>query len=125
MLAHIVALRLHNRQPNIQVLAFRCTSACQTLHACAQDREVHTSRAAVRALAHIVLSVESIGLIESLMDLLTCGDSNVVSEVRGCWQYEIFQCYLWAHLVADKCGHMRWQQDCGQRALLCVFCWQS
>lgn len=43
---------------------------------------MHTSRAAVRALAHIVLSVESIGLIESLMDLLTCGDSNVVSEVR-------------------------------------------
>ena len=43
---------------------------------------MQTSRAAVRALAHIVLSVESIGLIESLMDLLSCGDSNVVSEVR-------------------------------------------
>jgi hypothetical protein len=45
---------------------------------------VHTSRAAVRALAHIVLSVESVGLIESLMDLLTCGNSVVVSEVRTC-----------------------------------------
>lgn len=47
-----------------------------------QDREPGTSRAAIQALAHIVLCVESAGLIETLMDLLSSGDAHLVSEVR-------------------------------------------
>lgn len=46
-----------------------------------QDREPGTSRAAIQALAHIVLCVESAGLIETLMDLLSSGDAHLVSEV--------------------------------------------
>jgi hypothetical protein len=50
-------------------------------HACVQDREAGTARAALQALAHIVLSVESVGLIEMLMELLSSGDPHLVSEV--------------------------------------------
>ena len=46
-----------------------------------QDREAGTARAALQALAHIVLSVESVGLIEMLMELLSSGDPHLVSEV--------------------------------------------
>lgn len=46
-----------------------------------QDREAGTARAALQALAHIVLTVESVGLIEMLMELLSSGDPHLVSEV--------------------------------------------
>lgn len=46
-----------------------------------QDREPGTARSALQALSHIVLSVESVGLIEMLMEILSSGDPHLVSEV--------------------------------------------
>jgi hypothetical protein len=68
-----------------------------------QDRDAHACRAAVQALAHVVLSVESTGLIESLMDLLSTGDATVVSEV--CF----FTLAMILELVATHQHGTRWK----------------
>lgn len=47
-----------------------------------KERSVEVGRAAVRALSHIALSLsDTAGLIENFMDLLGCGDNNILSEV--------------------------------------------